>query len=83
MSVLENFNESMNAITTLSSFILCPQSHKQPITYTLISLIMSVLENFNESMNAITTLSSFIRYHLITTTLHELNASFLSKLLKS
>ena len=33
----------------------CPQSHKQPITYTLISLIMSVLENFNESMNAITT----------------------------
>ena len=61
----------------------CPQSHKQPITYTLISLIMSVLENFNESMNAITTLSSFIRHHLITTTLHELNASFLSKLLKS
>ena len=44
---------------------------------------MSVLENFNESMNAITTLSSFIRHHLITTTFHELNASFLSKFLKS
>ena len=61
----------------------CPQSHKHPMTYTLISLIMSVLENFNESMNAITTLSSFIHHHLITMTFHELNASFLSKLLKS
>ena len=43
---------------------------------------MSVLENFNESMNAITTLNSFpLPSHQAT--FFELNASFLSKLLKS
>ena len=34
---------------------LCPQSHNQPITYTLISLLCRFFENFNESIDAITT----------------------------